>query len=191
MTHEYKQWYSRGYHPHFDSKDVIQTVNFRLAGSLPTIELKHLEHELKLKPDQERLDYIETCLDAGHGECYLENPLIAGIVQNALLYFDNQRYRLYAWVIMPNHVHVMLGLLEGYQLPEVVKSWKGFTAREANKVLGRKGQFWHRDYFDRYIRNEEHYNSALHYIHMNPVKAGLVENPADWPFSSAGYSHAG
>jgi REP element-mobilizing transposase RayT len=185
MTQEHKAWYSRGYHPHFDSLDVIQTINFRLADSLPTIELKRLQQEMTLKPDSERLEYIEACLDKGHGECYLNNPRIAQVVEGALLFFDNQRYHLVAWVIMPNHVHVMAEMFDKYPIAGVVKSWKGFTAREANKILGRSGEFWERDYFDRFVRNEEHYYNAMSYIHMNPVKAGLVEKPEDWPFSSA------
>ena len=190
MTREPKAWYSRGYHPHFDAKDVIQTINFRLADSLPTIELERLEQELKLAQDQEKFERIEACLDVGHGECYLKDPRVAEIVQSALLFFDNQRYRLLAWVVMPNHVHVMVEVYDEFPIADLVKSWKGFTAREINKLLGKQGSLWGRDFYDRYIRNEEHYNNAINYIHMNPVKAGLVAKPKDWPFSSAKY-HAG
>ena len=190
MVHEHKAWYSRGYLPHFNATDVIQTINFRLADSLPSIELERLEQELKLNPNQEKSEYIEAYLDTGHGECWLKDSLVAETVQESFLYFDKQRYNLLAWVVMPNHVHVMIEMFHKYPVAGIVKSWKSFTAARINRLLGRAGRFWARDYFDRYIRNVEHYNNAVHYIHMNPVKAGLVTKPEDWPFSSAKY-HAG
>lgn len=182
---KHKDWYSRGYLPHFDSPGTIQTVSFRLADSLPSSELSRLAQELSLNPDSDKLDYIESCLNKGHGECHLKDPTLAGFVEDALLFFDGKRYRLLAWVVMPNHIHVMLEAFDSYPVASIVKSWKGFTAREVNKLLGRAGQFWSRDYFDRYVRNFDHYNNALNYIHMNPVKAGLVDRPEDWLFSSA------
>ena len=78
---------------------------------------------------------------------------------------------------MPNHVHVLMKQLEGFPLGEIVKSWKVFTAREANAILGRTGQFWMREYHDRRIRDEKHMNRAIMYIRNNPVKAGLCERP--------------
>ena len=68
---------------------------------------------------------------------------------------------------------------------------EGFTARAANALLERKGTFWHRDYFDRYIRDDAHLAAVMRYIDNNPVRAGLVEHAADWPFGSAGFGSAG
>ena len=99
--------------------------------------------------------------------------------------FDGERYRLHAWTIMPNHVHVLLSILPGMPLGTIVGSWKRFTAREGNIVLGRVGEFWQADYWDRFIRNEEHFNNAVAYIRENPVKAGLCGRAADWAFGSA------
>ncbi|MHB1294828.1 MAG: REP-associated tyrosine transposase [Anaerolineae bacterium] len=113
------------------------------------------------------------------------------MVQSALLYFDAQRYRLFAWVIMPNHVHVLLETLAGWTLAGVVASWKTYTGRRLSALLpgsGRSGtchQVWHREYWDRYIRNARHFNVTMQYIHDNPVKAGLATKPEDWPWSSA------
>ena len=112
---------------------------------------------------------------------------IAEAVQNAILYLDALNYRLISWVIMPNHVHLLIRLLPEKLLGDTIKTLKGFTAREANKILNRNGKFWQEDYFDRYIRDEKHYLSTIAYIKNNPVKAGLCELPEEWPYSSASY----
>jgi len=98
------------------------------------------------------------------------------------------RYHLLAWVVMPNHVHVLIEVIQGYPLGDVIHSWKSFTAKQANKILGKTGAFWQRDYFDRFIRDEAHFANVVNYIHHNPVKAGLVRRAEDWPFSSARYT---
>jgi len=175
MDNIYKNWYSRGYVPHFDSPEVVQFITFRLADSLPHEALIKLEEEVKLTGDINKLEYLQEYLDRGYGSCSLKIPEIAILVQDALLFFDNERYKLISWVIMPNHVHLLIEINAGYSMPKVIQSWKGFTARKANQLLGSSGHFWQRDYFDRYIRNEEHYYNTIDYIHDNPVKAGLVE----------------
>ena len=115
----------------------------------------------------------------------MRDSRIAHMVENALLHFGGERYQMIAWVIMPNHVHVLIETFEGYQLSGIVHSWKSYTAKEANRILGRTGRFWSREYFDRCIRDERHFANAVRYIDNNPVKAGLVAAPEDWPFSSA------
>jgi len=132
--------------------------------------------------------------DAGHGECWLRDPRIAELVENALLHFDGQRYRLIAWCIMPNHVHVLMETWDRWPLAGILHSWKSYTAKEASKTLNRRGAFWFREYHDRFIRNERHYTAAVEYIEQNPVKAGLATSAADWRFSSASAAkqrHAG
>ncbi|TVQ94998.1 MAG: hypothetical protein EA400_00675 [Chromatiaceae bacterium] len=86
---------------------------------------------------------------------------------------------------MPNHLHVLIETLPGVALAQIVKGWKGQTARAANTRLGRRGVFWARDYFDRYIRDDAHLAAVVRYIERNPVKAGLVARVEDWPFGSA------
>src|SRR5206468_2344382 len=85
---------------------------------------------------------------------------------------------------MPNHIHA---LIEVWQTPlgKILEGWKGYTAKQANRILGRDGAFWQEDYFDRYIRDEEHYQRVVRYIENNPVKAGLVRVAAEWLCSSA------
>ena len=122
--------------------------------------------------------------DAGwHSRGYL--PSVAEIIQDSLLHFDGKRYRLSAWVIMPNHVHLLLTPCGSRSLSRIIKDMKSFTSHEANKVLGRRGRLWMQDYFDRYVRNAGHCESAVAYIESNPVKARLCTKPEDWPFSSA------
>jgi REP element-mobilizing transposase RayT len=114
--------------------------------------------------------------------------LIARLVEDALMIFDGERYKLLSWTIMPNHVHVLFVALPSHSLGQVVSSWKRFTGREANKLLNRTGQFWHSDYFDRFIRNDEHYAAVVSYIDFNPVKAGLASEPHLWPWGSARFN---
>ena len=78
---------------------------------------------------------------------------------------------------MPNHVHVVLEPASGHRLGTIVHSWKSFTANKANKLIGRTGAFWHDDYFDRYMRDEDHLISTIGYVEQNPVKAGLKPPP--------------
>jgi Transposase IS200 like len=106
-------------------------------------------------------------------------------VEGALLFFDGERYRLHAWVVMPNHVHTLFTPLTGLSLSEIVGSWKSFTSKEANKLLRRSGQFWQEDYFDRYVRNEYHFRRVVEYIESNPARAGLCGEAGGWPLGGA------
>lgn len=216
-------WHSRGYLPHFDSPGVVQHISIHLADSLPEPVIRRLEEELKFFPherrDAEKRKRIEAWADAGHGSCILADPEIAEMVQASLLHFDSQRYRLIAWVVMPNHVHNLVEPLNGWSIARIVASWKKFTARticdhlraypgNANLPIGalRRGAskhthaiqengvprpVWHREYWDRYIRNAKHFSQAVAYIHENPVKAGLVPKPEDWQWSSARFINPG
>ena len=174
-------WRSRGYLPHLDAPNLVQHIVFRLADSLPTgirqdvVELRH----------DDRVLAIDAALDQGHGKRDLALPSVATLVQTALLIFDAERYALTAWCVMPNHVHALLEIRLGYRLDRIVHSWKSYTAKEANRLLGRTGSFWAPEYFDRFMRDEEHLASTAAYIEGNPVKAGLCENVSDWRFSSA------
>lgn len=173
---------------------MIQAVNFRLADSLPASVLKKWQMELAGKPKDEIQQQIyhraETYLNAGHGECWLRQQEVAMMVENALLHFDGQRYRLLAWCVMPNHVHVLIETRQGFPLPEILHSWKSFTAKAANKILRRQGELWEREYYDRYVRSAEHYLNVINYIEENPVKARLVRVRTEWPWSSARFRHA-
>ena len=173
---------SRGYLPHFDQPGLVQMITFRLADALPREAVIKLGQIEQRKPDLYRR--AESWLDAGYGACVLGTPEAAQVVSDALRHFDQQRYVLFAWVIMPNHVHVLIETRVGWSISAVVHSWKSFTANTVNRQLGRTGPLWQREYFDRAIRDERHFWAVVDYIHNNPVKANLVSEAKDWPFSS-------
>ncbi len=87
---------------------------------------------------------------------------------------------------MPNHVHVAIRTFPDWHLDDILFSWKSYTANEINKILGRQGELWHHEGFDRWIRDREHLLKVIDYTHNNPVKAKFCERPEDWPWSSAG-----
>ena len=88
---------------------------------------------------------------------------------------------------MSNHVHVLLTPSAGELLPSIVRNWKSFTSREGKRILALTGSFWQADYFDRFIRDERHFQAAVEYIEQNPVRAGLCCQAEAWRFSSAHY----
>ena len=182
-------WRSRGYLPHWEIGEVPQAITFRLADSLPATVIEQWSQELARLPDAEatieRRKRIEEALDRGQGAALLNNADIANLVEQAFLHFDAARYRLHAWCVMPNHVHVIATPLRDWTLSRIVHSWKSFTATKANALLQRTGSFWAREYFDRAIRDDVHYANAVQYVALNPVKARLCKTPEDWPFSSA------
>ena len=180
----FRGWRSRGYLPHFDAPSVRQMITYRLADAMPANRRHEWEALLALENERERRIKIEAYLDAGHGECHLRRSEIAALVQENLLHFDGANYRLLAWVVMPNHVHVLIDMMQT-PLAEILHGWKSYTGKTINRLLKRTGEFWQPEYFDRYIRDETHLVKAVRYIENNPVKAGLAKVPEDWLFGSA------
>jgi REP element-mobilizing transposase RayT len=182
----FKGWHASKYLPHFDAPGTRQFITYRLADALPASRRREWEAFLQLEEDAEKQRRIETYLDQGYGGCQLRDPRIANLVQENLWYHDGVQYRLLAWVIMPNHIHV---LVEIWHVPmsDILKGWKGYSSKAANRILGRTGTLWEEDYFDRYIRDENHYRRVVRYMEGNPAKAGLVKAPEEWAWSSARY----
>ena len=193
------RWRSRGYLPHFDSPEAVQHVSFHLADSLPKEAWERLENDLRSVPsthqEEARRKRLDAWIDAGHGSCILREPRIAEMVQTALLNFDGVRYSVFAWCVMPNHVHVIFQPLSDWTVAKILASWKKFTARRINDYLRSVRQtegtgsavvpVWHREYWDRYVRDESHFEVVLEYVNQNPVKAGLVDQAEDWRWRSA------
>lgn len=182
---------SGAYLPHWTKEGGSYHVRFRLGDSLPQETLRGWIDERKeiteqttregrgpSKSEQERLDElhsekIEKYLDAGYGACWLKRDDVAKIVADTLWVFNEERYQLLAWCIMPNHVHVVLQPMGGYSLHDILHSWKSYTSKEANKILGRIGTFWQREYFDHLLRNHEYIERAVEYVWRNPDEAGF------------------
>jgi REP element-mobilizing transposase RayT len=175
--------------PHIDAGAQPQFLTWRLADSLPASLFLQWKEELAGAPDEERRKTLAKLVndecDAGRGECVLRQPLVARTVQETLRFDHGRRYDLHAWVVMPNHVHVLLTPRENVTLDEIMRTQKSISSTRINKLLGASGRLWQPDYFDRLIRDEKHFNGVVRYIEWNPVKAKLCADPADWPWSSA------
>lgn len=188
-------WRSRGYLPHLEAPNAIQAITFRLNDALPHAVVDRLDRELESQPVEQRSSEkrrrIDQLMDACHGCCILRQPEVAEVVERGLLIGDETKYRLLAWVIMPNHVHALIEPGLGMSLGRIVQSWKSFSARwinahaEAIGLRSRMEPVWQREYWDRFIRDEAHYRATVEYIHANPVKAGLVSKSSLWRWSSA------
>ena len=183
-------WYDRGYIPHFDGGQISQFLTFRLFDSLPQSVIEMWREETSKLGEEGKTIFrkqVENYLDKGSGSCFLKDESIAKLTENSLLFHHTKKYSLTAWVIMPNHIHFLATPLENIELSAIAHAIKSYTAHEANKLLGRSGQFWQHEPFDRYIRNRKHFVNVIQYIENNPVKAGLCAKPQDWRFSSAFY----
>ncbi len=183
-TRGFLGWHERGYLPHFDAPGVTQFVTFMLRAAFPVTrrhEWEPLTRELDRSLRQRK---IETWLDRGHGACWLRNAEVAEVAEAALRVEDGSGYRLRAWVLMPNHVHLVV---EVWQIPlsALLQLWKGRSARAANQVLRRSGALWEREYFDSLVRDDAHRRIAIRYTEHNPLKAGFVAEPTAWRWSSA------
>jgi len=201
---------SRGYLPHLEGKHPIYFVTFRLADSLPrelVVRVRKQREALekaraagasvaadrvRLQELRALLQKVERCLDSGLGACYMRDFRIAKIVADAIRHFHGKRYQVLAWCVMPNHVHVVFSTLGERKLEAILHSWKSFSAQGANRLLGRSGGFWQREYFDHLVRNEASLSRIIRYVQENPQKAGL----RDWPWAgteelrSAGFQPA-
>lgn len=205
--HLSRGWFTRGYLPHHDDNSKIQHVSVHLADSLPASAVEAIELSIARLPESrrktERRKRLHALVHAGHGSCILKVPTLAARMEECLLHFDGNRYDVHAWVIMPNHFHVLFQTKEGWAINKILSSWKKYSARrikdyvrnhrETNVTLQAfdlNEAVWHPEYWDRFIRDESHYAQVIHYIHQNPVVSGLVMEPANWTWSSARYLQA-
>ncbi|HEV2386988.1 MAG TPA: transposase [Candidatus Acidoferrales bacterium] len=187
---------SRGYLPHWEGEHPVYFVTFRLADSLPRELLARLRAEreaiertkqgcadvvadsVRLRKLRSILRRAERWLDSGLGQCHMRDARVAGIVARAIRRFHGERYRLIAWCVMPNRVHVLFSPIGERKLHAILHSWKSFSAQAANRLLGRGGQFWQREYFDHLVRDEASLLKITRYVRENPQRAGL----RNWPW---------
>jgi REP element-mobilizing transposase RayT len=177
--------------PHWEQAGAPCFITFRLADSLPESLLEEWHHEraiwLCLHPEpwdeKTNLEYqkyfrtqIEGWLDAGYGSCLLRERSIAEIVGHSLQCFHGERYQQIAWVVMPNHVHLLCAFHHtDWPMSKMVQGWKSFSSRQIKRQLeGRTPEFiWQKDYHDRLIRNADHFRRVVRYIRANPLRARL------------------
>ena len=191
---------SSSYLPHWHVPGAVYAVTFRLCDSLPTkvlesyrerrlILLEKIEKAAENKGSRNAMveilairkeihdlqqSVIEPGLHAGFGECHFAKPEIRDLVENALRHFDGDRYDLLAWSVMPNHAHVLVRPHEEHTLPEILHAWKSYTAKEANRLLGRTGSFWQEEYYDHVVRDAADFGNQVKYILNNPGQSGAV-----------------
>ncbi|MFP4192841.1 MAG: DNA methyltransferase [Candidatus Hydrogenedentota bacterium] len=189
--------------PHWRQPGVTYFVTWRTADSMPKDRVeqwaaereawlkKHPEPwDEKTKAEYDRLFLVrwEQWLDEAHGECVLRRPDIRKVVENSLRCYDGSQYELTEYVVAPNHVHVLVKPLEGYELSDIVQAWKSVTAHAINKALGRKGSFWRKESFDHIVRNPAEFERIRQYIrnHDTVEAAPSPLNSADDDLSGGG-----
>lgn len=176
--------------PHWEQPGATYFVTFRTYDSLPLSRIRELiairDQWLRVNPrpwpfdeyiifQQQTFLRLDRWLDKGTGSNPLSNPEAALIVASSLTHFDGRRYHLDRFVIMPNHVHAILKILEGWKLATVVRSWKNYTGNRLNRLIERSGRFWMGESFDHIVRTEFDLRRYRAYIEDNPVCAKLGE----------------
>ncbi len=163
--------------PHWQQGDVIQFVTFRLGDSLPASKLRqwreHREtwlahHPKPWSPEIEKQYHLrftrqlENWLDEGAGSCLLSSPQYREILEGVLMLYQGVRVDHHAWVIMPNHLHLLFTPKQ--PLEKLIKAWKGTSARRIGQ-----GPIWQQNYRDTLIRDSDHFANAVRYIRRNPA----------------------
>jgi putative transposase len=204
--------------PHWLPADSIFFVTFRLANSLPKNILDELfaerereEKNLRLRFQGDQLVRERYIMNKKHfgkyddwlDQCLAESPRwlaqgeVARMVMQEIQRLDGERYRMLAFCIMPNHVHLLVdmhhfnqttttnqaGATRSYPLTDALRLLKGRTARYCNQLLGRTGQFWHHESYDHVVRDENELERICAYILENPVKANLARDKYSWPYT--------
>jgi REP element-mobilizing transposase RayT len=185
----FREWRENGYLPHRDGPGLVQFITFRLADAFPEALRTEWQALLQIEDDRKRQIQLQRYLDLGRGECALRRAEIAAVVESSLLYWHDTKHEMLAWVIMPNHVHLLCKIRD-VPMSILLDAWKGYTAKAANRLLGRTGQFWQEGYWDTFMRNTDHELRSRCYIENNPVRARLTAQAKNWKWSSARYRDA-
>lgn len=185
----------RGRLPHLTQAEAIYFVTFRLADSLPAEVVSRWKderatwvhaHPAPWTAEQEREYHrrftlrLERWLDAGHGACVLRQPEMRAQVRDCLLHDHGRHYDLGDWVIMPNHVHVLLQPLVVQPVSKLLAAVKGASARRINEAQGSRGALWMTESFDHIVRGMDSLKKFQRYIANNPVQAGLPTDAFDY-----------
>ena len=177
--------------PHWQQDSVFVFLTWRLADSVPAgLMVKWREErdawlDLNPKPwgDRTESEYhsrfsaqLEQWMDQRMGSCVLRDPENARILAECLVHFDGERYGIDSFVVMPNHVHVLMCPIPGFPMEKTIQSWKRYSARSINELAGKSGSLWHKRYWDTLVRSEEHFWKIRGYIQRNPEKTHLGES---------------
>ena len=207
LNRDNKYKYKRGGVPHWDIPDARQHITFRLSDSLSQSQLNIFKKQVEDNPPSSRDYYlnrdIEEWINRGIGSCILKIPELAQCVIDSLYCFNDERYHLFHWVVMPNHIHVLIQEFPQNPLCDIVNYWKRYTNVRFNEILLNlktsnrfpngyidnilntfNGSYWILDYWDVLIRSNNHFRLESKYIAENPVRAKLVERAEDYPWSS-------
>lgn len=181
--------------PHRRQSEVTYFITFRLADSIPQEKLRSWKAEraaflarnpfphspdVSVRYHQRFTVKIEEWLDSEMGSCLFKKRERSQIVADTLLFFDQKRYQLGEWVIMPNHVHAVVTPQPGFDLTEILHSWKSYSATQLNQLANREGPLWQEESFNQILRNEQHLWSVKEYIRNNPTKAGVAIHHASF-----------
>jgi putative transposase len=183
--------------PHWRQDGATYFVTFRLADSLPKSKRDELaaiksDWELHHPPPRSRQALeqfardqfvrVENFLDQGYGQCVLKNSELSELIASSMHHFEGDRYELGCYVVMPNHVHAVVRPTKPKDHPveEIARSWKSYSGREINLILGDFGAFWQEECFDRIIQDAEHLWRTIQYIGRNPKKARLSPENRLW-----------
>lgn len=174
--------------PHWLQTDTACFVTFRLRDSIPSNLLvqwrkdrdawllenpKPWSSQTEMYYHLEFSSRIDRWMDEGYGSCAFADSANSEMVSETLRMKDGSYYQLHSSVIMPNHVHVLFSPINGWTVSKVVAGWKRFSATKIHRAAGNSGSLWQKDYFDRLIRDWDHFMSAARYIRKNPKKAEL------------------
>ncbi|MEN3941105.1 transposase [Prosthecobacter sp. SYSU 5D2] len=157
----------------------IASSGLKNDGRLP-IE----QHAAWQEFQQIQMRKLEMILDEGQGECLFAVPENRQVLADNLHYFERVRSELLAYVIMPNHAHILCRPLANYSLESLSRAWKRHSSDQLNRRLGRSGSLWQAESFDRIIRDADHYGRAVKYIAKNPSKARLKSQEATLWFNA-------
>lgn len=189
MDIESAGWYSRHYQPRFDGDATPQLLTLHLIDALPDELRGCWEEELRgLDAGEAEAEFrrrLERYLDTGDGDAWLRDANAAGLAERALLAADAELYVLHAWVVMPNHVHVLFTPFAPCDLDAIAAALRKATTRGINEIVSRTGDLWHPAFYTQPVRSEELFARTTAYVESNPVKAGLTAAVRDWRWSSA------
>ncbi len=169
--------------PHVEQEGAIYFVTFRLWDSIPAtvlerlkekrdrwLELHPLPHDAAAEREFRRVYSLplERYLDSGQGECVLQSSMVRDRFVDTMRRFDGEQYQLGDYVIMPNHVHLLLRTRRGMTAAETCWRWKNLSARDINRMLGRRGHVWQSESFDHVVRTPQRFEQCRKYIADNP-----------------------